>query len=90
VSRFHPAQLAHGEQQLLGGPLYGEAALQPESSQQGTEFAAANGRAAYFRHEGSVLSQESGAVAHNPGPMIPAFGIVPVIRAGCNLFWHLP
>ena len=90
VAGFHTAQLAHGEQESLGGLLDGEAFSQPEPAQQGAQFAAANRGAAHFRHVDSVLSQESNAVAQNPGPMVPTLGTMPMIRAGCTLVWHLP
>src|SRR6266567_8840612 len=70
--------------------FYGEALLNPECAQQGAEFAAANGRAAHFGHEGGVLSQEFNAVAHNPGPLVPTLGTVLMIHARCTLVWHLP
>src|SRR5690242_9892958 len=90
LSRLHAAQLAHGDHQLLGGLLDGEALAGAELAQQGAEFAAANGRTAHFRHERSVLSQESDAVAHHPGPIIPILGMMQMIHAACTLSWHLP
>jgi hypothetical protein len=29
-------------------------------------------------------------MAHNPGPLVPTFGTVPMIHARCTLVWHLP